>query len=1192
VFLSNAQDISAAAEYIKLADEFVEIPGGSNNQNYANVELIVDIAQRYTCDAVFAGWGHASENPKLPDAFAATNGKIAFMGPGSVAMAALGDKIASTLIAQSVGVPCVPWSGAGIKVDFKETGEVDPEAFQSSCVTNPEAAAEMGEKMGYPIMVKASEGGGGKGIRVVRQTSEMIAAYRQVAGEVPGSPIFLMTMMHDARHLEVQLIADAYGEAIALSGRDCSVQRRCQKIIEEGPQVAAPPDTWVKMENAAIALAKEVGYRSAGTVEYLYVPKTDSFYFLELNPRLQVEHPCSEWITGCNLPALQLNVAMGVPLGNIPDIRRFYGKPKYDSTVVDFATMKGIVNGHVIAGRITAENPDEGFQPTSGSITELKFRNTPHVWGYFSTYSGVHEFSDSQFGHLFAWGINREAARRNMVCALKELDIRGDIRTTVEYLITLMETPAFCDNEISTEWLDGLIAKRVKAARPDTFISTICGALYKAHKRENSYLSDIQNCLEKGQMPPKVGSFIRFATELILDDVKYEFMVYRRGKTLFEVTTNGSSVWAEMRPLNDGGLHICLNGSSHVAYARDDASMLRLNVDGKTVCFSKEYDPTQIESEMAAKLVRNLVPDGGHVNKGEEIVELEVMKMFLTLRAPESGLVENVMLEGSVLNVGDLIARLTLDDPSKVKKAVNFEGKFPGMKPPVVHGDKIHQEFRAALEMVNMTLAGYRPLDISVMHNLKSCMLNAALGLLEVSECLSTISSRIPNSLIESLDGLLASCEGQSTIDYSAFQKAVDTCLKTLEPSASDALVVVVQPLTRIIEKYLDGPLGMLASTAAMLLQKYIDVEVHFQMARNDSNEEMIYMLREVTDGDPALIMEHLVSHANLQAKNQLAVALLNVIDEYAGDRLHSLTDMLAELATWQSPTCVGVSRLSREILVKHRSMSTERMISEMGLALGAISTADAAEREEFLETLTSNQDYVSSVLLGFVFDADKQIQLSAIRAYTHRIYRAYVVKGWIEVPSSGPGVALTAQWTFMLPTREDDETRSVSPMRKMKRVDSLENLLAKKDSKGVEADTPVRLAQITVLENMAALEGELDTVLDQFGEAAAHLCQTAGQPVNILSLFMRETSVEIREEARVAQIHATLHARKKVLRQHMIRCVTCMPCLVVWCISKSFTKLAYAGVSRSSLSALTSVICFTRFQQRWNTKKIQSSVT
>jgi acetyl-CoA carboxylase/biotin carboxylase 1 len=175
-------------------------------------------------------------------------------------------------------------------------------------------------------MIKASEGGGGKGIRKVESPAGLPAAYRQVASEIPGSPIFLMRLAPRARHLEVQVLADEYGDAVALFGRDCSVQRRHQKIVEEGPVLAAPPETWARMEAAAVRLAREVGYVNAGTVEYLFLEDTGDFAFLELNPRLQVEHPVTEMITDVNLPAAQLQVAMGVPLAHIPDIRRLYNR--------------------------------------------------------------------------------------------------------------------------------------------------------------------------------------------------------------------------------------------------------------------------------------------------------------------------------------------------------------------------------------------------------------------------------------------------------------------------------------------------------------------------------------------------------------------------------------------------------------------------------------------------------------------------------------------------------------------------------------------------------------------------------------------------------------------------------------------------------------------------------------------------
>ena len=211
------------------------------------------------------------------------------------------------------------------------------------------------------------------------------------------------------------------------------------QIIEEGPPVAASPDVWDAMEKAAVALAKAVGYANAGTVEYLYSEPDQKFYFLELNPRLQVEHPVTEMITRVNLPAAQLQVAMGIPLCHIPDIRELYGHNRFEGAEakIDFAeTEREQPFGHCIAVRITAENAEAGFKPTSGGIQELNFRSTPNVWGYFSMDSSgsVHEFADSQFGHLFANGTDREQARRNMVLALKELSIRGDISTTVDYI--------------------------------------------------------------------------------------------------------------------------------------------------------------------------------------------------------------------------------------------------------------------------------------------------------------------------------------------------------------------------------------------------------------------------------------------------------------------------------------------------------------------------------------------------------------------------------------------------------------------------------------------------------------------------------------------------------------------------------------------------------------------------------------
>ncbi|KAI4181058.1 MAG: hypothetical protein L6R41_006845 [Letrouitia leprolyta] len=285
--MATPEDLQANADYIRMADQYVEVPGGTNNNNYANVELIVDIAERMNVHAVWAGWGHASENPALPESLAASPKKIIFIGPPGSAMRSLGDKISSTIVAQHAKVPCIPWSGEGVdqvEVDEDDIVTVNPEVYEKGCTHSVEEGLEKARIIGFPVMVKASEGGGGKGIRKVEKEEDFRQLYNAAASEIPGSPIFIMKLAGNARHLEVQLLADEYGNNISLFGRDCSVQRRHQKIIEEAPVTIAKPDTFTAMEKAAVRLGKLVGYVSAGTVEYLYSHADDKFYFLEPNP--------------------------------------------------------------------------------------------------------------------------------------------------------------------------------------------------------------------------------------------------------------------------------------------------------------------------------------------------------------------------------------------------------------------------------------------------------------------------------------------------------------------------------------------------------------------------------------------------------------------------------------------------------------------------------------------------------------------------------------------------------------------------------------------------------------------------------------------------------------------------------------------------------------------------------------------
>ena len=595
VAMASPEDLKANAEFIRLADSFVEVPAGKNSNNYANVELITKIAVEQGVDGVWPGWGHASEKPELPEALAA-NG-IKFIGPTAPVMSVLGDKIAANILAQTAKVPSIPWSGSfggpddgPLVAELTAEGTIPQATFELGTARNVDEAIEAARKIGYDngIMVKASEGGGGKGIRFVDNEEDLKNAYIQVSNEVVGSPIFIMQLCKNARHLEVQIVGDEHGNAVALNGRDCSTQRRFQKIFEEGPPSIARPESFTEMQKAAQRLTQSIGYVGAGTVEYLYNADTDDFFFLELNPRLQVEHPVTEGITGVNMPATQLQVAMGIPLYNIPEVRRFYGKPDmYGTDKIDFLEEEyKPIDSHVIAARITAENPDEGFKPTSGSIERIKFQSTSNVWGYFSVGAngGIHEFADSQFGHLFAKGATREQARKALILALKEIEVRGEIRTTVEYLVQLLETKEFIENTIDTSWLDGLIKeKSVKVEQPD-HLTVTSAAIFRAFQHVQEQTGEVVESLTKGQVSTSgIPGINSFEVEVAYKDTKYPFHVERLAEDIYRLTVAGNVIDARVTQTAEGAILATFGGETHRIFGMDEPLGLRLVVDGVTI---------------------------------------------------------------------------------------------------------------------------------------------------------------------------------------------------------------------------------------------------------------------------------------------------------------------------------------------------------------------------------------------------------------------------------------------------------------------------------------------------------------------------------------------------------------------------------------------------------------------------------
>jgi acetyl-CoA carboxylase/biotin carboxylase 1 len=998
------------------------VPGGTNNNNYANVDLIVDIAERMDVHAVWAGWGHASENPKLPEALAASPKKIIFIGPPGSAMRSLGDKISSTIVAQHAKVPCIPWSGEGVhQVTIDKNGivTVEDDVYAKGCVRSPQEGLEVAKKIGFPVMVKASEGGGGKGIRKVESEENFTSLYNAAASEIPGSPIFIMKLAGNARHLEVQLLADQYGNNISLFGRDCSVQRRHQKIIEEAPVTIAKPETFRAMEKAAVRLGELVGYVSAGTVEYLYSHADDKFYFLELNPRLQVEHPTTEMVSGVNLPAAQLQIAMGIPLHRIRDIRLLYGVDPHRTSEIDFHfTKEGSLKtqrrpqptGHTTACRITSEDPGEGFKPSSGTMHELNFRSSSNVWGYFSvgTSGGIHSFSDSQFGHIFAYGENRSASRKHMVVALKELSIRGDFRTTVEYLIKLLETPAFEDNTITTGWLDQLISNKLTAERPDPILAVICGAVTKAHIASEACLAEYRKGLEKGQVPAKDVLKTVFPVDFIYEGSRYKFTATRSSLDSYHIFINGSKCSVGVRALADGGLLVLLAGKSHNVYWKEEAAATRLSVDGKTCLLEQENDPTQLRTPSPGKLVKFTVENGEHVKAGQAYAEVEVMKMYMPLITQEDGIVQLIKQPGSTLEAGDILGILSLDDPSRVKHAQPFLGQLPDQGPPQVVGNKPPQRFALLLGILQNILLGFDNQVImnSTLKDLVHVLRHPELPYGEWAAQSSALHSRTPQKLDAQFDQIVSRAHARH-LDFPAkqLQKTLNRFIEdNLSGADADMLRSSLAPLVVIMDKYTDGLKAHEFAVFISLLDQYWQVERLFSSSTL-RDEDVILRLREEHKDDITTVVHTVLSHTRIAAKNNLVLAILDMYRPNlpnVGNVAKYFRPVLKQLTELESRQTAKVALKARELLIQCALPSLEERATQMEHILRS-SVVESRYGEtgfehkdpdlDVLKEVVDSQYNVFDVLPLFFGHQDPWVSLAALEVYIRRAYRAYTVK-------------------------------------------------------------------------------------------------------------------------------------------------------------------------------------------------------
>lgn len=677
VCIATDDEMKSASHYLKLADEIIIAPAGKNSANFANVEVITSLALKSRVDAVYVGWGHASENPELARRLRKNN--IIFIGPSEKSIVASGDKIISTIIAQSIGMPTVTWSGMDVKVekcvDFEQFHEVRAQATIKSAKEGLEVIDKYG--IGVPMMIKASEGGGGKGIRKCERMEDFERLFKEVEMEVPNSPIFLMKCMEGARHVEIQIIGDKHGEVIALSSRDCTIQRRCQKVIEEAPASIVPEEVMRMMKKDAIAFANFVDYYSAGTVELLFVPSTNEYFFLELNPRLQVEHPCTESVCDVNVPALQFQIAMGRKLADIPCVRRFKEREeKGENSKL-----------HCMAARVTCEDPNDRFLPSTGTVRSLKFNSTSKAWAYFSLTDGstVHEFADSQIGHVFARGRDRPEAITNLKHALHNLKIDATFPTQSDYLIDLLSLEKFKKNQYDTQWLDKRIAQREqqKLTLPTDHLIAISAAAIGRSKIRMVF-ERYEHQLRSGKIVLPVELSRSTTVELQMNNMKYLVKVFEETPFKYHLRFGIQETTVEMLKYGTHSLAIHQGKSTDYVLEETDEEYL-IKVGGNKLKFSKidTNDATCLRSPYTGKFIEYKVQPGEFLQVGQTYAQVESMKMvFDVVTKVAPGRLIPIAKEGDLIIPGTLLGRLEIDKhiQDQLITSEKFNGDMKGWK--------------------------------------------------------------------------------------------------------------------------------------------------------------------------------------------------------------------------------------------------------------------------------------------------------------------------------------------------------------------------------------------------------------------------------------------------------------------------------------------------------------------------------
>ncbi|MBN1338364.1 MAG: acetyl-CoA carboxylase biotin carboxylase subunit [Bacteroidales bacterium] len=604
--------------HVDLADEAWCIGGADLGETYLNIPKIIGIALKSGCEAIHPGYGFLAENPAFVKA--CEDAGMVFIGPDSRAIRLMGNKIESREYVKKIGIPMTE----GI------TGD-------------KEALLRDAESIPLPLLVKAAAGGGGKGMRIVNDLKELPSILESTEREAKSyfgdGTVYIEKYIEEPRHIEIQVIADHHGNTVHLFERECSIQRRHQKIIEESPSVTLTPEIRKKMGDAAVRIASGIGYRNAGTVEFL-VDKDLNFFFLEMNTRVQVEHPVTEMVTGTDIVREQILISAGNPLS--------------------FTQTDLTQTGHAIECRIYAEDPSNNFLPSPGIMTMYA---EPQGDGVridtgIAEATTIHSFYDPMISKLIVWGHNREMAREKMIRALHDYPVHG-IKTNIPYLAGLLHQKAYIENKISTSFCDEHTGEIIRMNEQEKsqiplYFPVIAFLMYSVYE----YF--LENPGHYGDIWKLTGYWRDFMkVPVVCDGRDIDVRIFKEKDGIFEFGLQGQTISAELKSIDFNRAELLMDerlcrffisgdkkGNAYVSYdghifnlARRDI-LVEEDVFGSLDAGSKHQG--EIVSPMPGKIIKIAVSEGQKVNRGDLLLIVEAMKMENNILAPVNGVVEAI----------------------------------------------------------------------------------------------------------------------------------------------------------------------------------------------------------------------------------------------------------------------------------------------------------------------------------------------------------------------------------------------------------------------------------------------------------------------------------------------------------------------------------------------------------------------